>query len=546
MNKVLRHSKLIFLVFLMMAVLIAYQNCSSPTIEPYVQKSYSVSKIGIDFCTTPSDSIQSRLKFIFIQDRSGSNQRRFTTAVPPVMLPGTDPTGERRFPALVSFLNGLDTQPSFNAASTYYSFINFSTEPNVENFGGQTFTNDRQAFINYIDNEGRPPYTDTNNPADDGWTNYRDTLTDLMTLLNNDIAAAERDFNTGVTPTKIASNYVVFFVSDGEPMNLEDGATVPTLQPINQILSLVRRIVDLQNTKSDYVDGISINTAYYSTPPTSTVAEDYLRRMAQEGYGTFMSFLNGEAIDFTAFSIPPRAIRFSLKELWLVNSNAVWEDNFLKVDSDADGLSDDKELVLGSNPNAYDSDGNRLGDGFEYQMDGRPCATVNCPARASACNNVPMGDTDLDDLNNCEEARIGSDRRDPDYNRDYIPDGLAVKWGINVIDPSNATSLDPDSDGVSNYAEVKYNSPIDFRNNQVPNLRLTRYTGRMVSTSVSQDCYHYNVDDMVFLTPTDRFRVYIIENTRATNERRVIRRAEGVSNFGMINLSETDFVRYQP
>lgn len=545
MKSLRQNFKLIFLAILMLAVLVVYQNCSSPTIEKYVETSYKVSKIGIDFCTTPADSIQSKLKFIFVQDRSGSNQRRFTLTTPPQQYAGTDPTGVRRFPAIISFLDGLATQQSFDEQNTYYSFINFSTDPNLVRFGAQNFINDRDTFIDYVDQQGRPPYTDTNNPADDGWTNYRDTLTEVQTLINADVTAAERDFNNGVTPTKIASTYIIFFISDGEPINLEDGSTTPALQPLNQILSLVRRIVDLQNTKSDYVDGISINTAFYSDT-ANPVAEDYLRRMAQEGFGTFMSFLGNSAIDFTAFSIPPRTVRFSLKELWLTNSNAVWEDEFYKADADADGLSDEKEEFLGSNPNAYDSDGNRLGDGFEYRLDGRPCASANCAPRASACTNVPNGDTDLDDLNNCEEQRLGADRRDPDYNRDYIPDGLAMKWGINVVDASNAASLDPDSDGVSNYNELKYNSPIDFRNSLVPQLRLTSYTGRQLSTNVQQDCYHYDVHNMVFLSPTDRFRVYVIENTRATNERRVIRRAEGPSNFGTFNLTETDFVRYQP
>src|SRR5690606_3266725 len=143
---------------------------------------------------------------------------------------------------------------------------------------------------------------------------------------------------------------------------------------------------------------------------------DLLNEMSITGDGDFLEFGAGQEIDFSRFAIPIRISRFALKDLWIVNSNAVWDGNTMIADSDADGLSDRLEREIGSDPYNYDSDGNGVGDGVEYRVSGdtRACAGTPCsPATASpyttcrslatSTNPIRYPDTDQDFLNDCEE-----------------------------------------------------------------------------------------------------------------------------------------------
>jgi hypothetical protein len=111
-------------------------------------------------------------------------------------------------------------------------------------------------------------------------------------------------------------------------------------------------------------------------------------------------------------------------------------------DSDNDGISDDNELLLGTNPNLADSDTDGLSDYFEVNNFG---------------TNPLDTDTDDDNFDDYLERVIGSDPLNPDSDGDGILDGDE----INIHSTSPMLS-DTDNDGYTDLEEITAgSSPID-------------------------------------------------------------------------------------
>src|SRR6185295_5080885 len=92
-----------------------------------------------------------------------------------------------------------------------------------------------------------------------------------------------------------------------------------------------------------------------------------------------------------------------LKHLIGFNRNAISLGGVVLVDSDGDGLSDEYELAIGTDPVKVDSDGDGIMDGIEVRMGMDPMT----PDVITGCSTVL--DEDLDRLNDCEERDLGTD-----------------------------------------------------------------------------------------------------------------------------------------
>jgi hypothetical protein len=109
------------------------------------------------------------------------------------------------------------------------------------------------------------------------------------------------------------------------------------------------------------------------------------------------------------------------------------------ADDDGDGLSNQQELLLGTNPNDADSDDDGINDGAELAAGLDPL----------------LPDTDDDGINDGAEVNNGLDPRDADQDDDGIIDGREDRNGNGVrdageLDPRDA---DSDNDGVVDGAE---------------------------------------------------------------------------------------------
>ncbi len=93
------------------------------------------------------------------------------------------------------------------------------------------------------------------------------------------------------------------------------------------------------------------------------------------------------------------------------------------LDADFDGLDDDVEIDLGTDPNNPDTDGDGIEDGQEVNVDATD-PLDDC----DSVGGTPLGDSDcdMDGLTNAEEIDLGTDPFDADSDDDGLTDGEEV------------------------------------------------------------------------------------------------------------------------
>jgi len=246
---------------------------------------------------------------------------------------------------------------------------------------------------------------------------------------------------------------------------------------------------------------VSWNAIYYNVVAAPTnykllaqqyVAERILQDIADDGNGTFVSLIGTSEISFID-NVPlnPGMRKYQLNGFFIRNKNAViLTDGEVAPDSDMDGLHDDRELELGTNPLLGDTDGDGLWDGIEYEKTSFDPTVydVNCAGIIS--------DVDNDNLNKCEEMQLLTNESSFDTDRDGIPDGLEIIYGLNPN--KNDRNDDNDFDGINNFNEV-----VMHRNPNIPNkidfdaddhsfsFKLNAYTN-----SQNQNCYHIEIRNL--------------------------------------------------
>lgn len=192
----------------------------------------------------------------------------------------------------------------------------------------------------------------------------------------------------------------------------------------------------------------------------AAVAEG-LGRVVFAGGGRYAPAATPELIDVRAFGLFDDVSDLEAAQVVAVNLSAAPRAGGLEPDSDADGLSDDEERARGADPLSADTDGDGLSDGVEARL-GLPldapdapeaCAALAADALAADVLAVdPRADRDLDGLNECEEALLGTAPTLTDTDGDHLPDGLELHRGTDYLSADSA--LDFDEDGVPNGDEV--------------------------------------------------------------------------------------------
>ncbi len=286
-----------------------------------------------------------------------------------------------------------------------------------------------------------------------------------------------------------------------------------------QIFQLVDAIMDLKETF--HVGDLRVHSAFlycrdqFGNPTSALCAaaelaynldpdrgRALLREIARRGQGTFRDFTSGQAIDFLSIDYTSIKRSYGAKNLLVTNHNAFPASTRFLPDSDGDGLDDDTELRLGTDPLVADKDGDGYGDftevalraaGFDPLDAGRP--EVPCDA--------PFEDADGDGLMRCEEALYGTDDKMVDTDLDGFPDLVEVRMGT---DPTrDDTTEDPDSDGKRNMDELLYHSH-PMRSD--PELfRERRYWYEMTEGAGSTEartCYAFDIRYVSLVTTLDR------------------------------------------
>jgi hypothetical protein len=147
---------------------------------------------------------------------------------------------------------------------------------------------------------------------------------------------------------------------------------------------------------------------------------------------------------------------FQLREFVVWIANAILKNGTPQPDSDGDGLTDEEETEIGTDPANPDTDGDGVGDKIEYAL-WYPGSEFNplVAGTFTECINIhkPFPDSDGDGLNDCEEAIVGTSPYLQDTDGDGLPDQLEVLRGVYPLVDDRL--YDTDSDGMLNGIELR-------------------------------------------------------------------------------------------
>lgn len=149
-----------------------------------------------------------------------------------------------------------------------------------------------------------------------------------------------------------------------------------------------------------------------------------------------------------------------------VLNHSLWfgGDGSFGIDFDRDGLSDEFESTA-DNAEQFNIDPTNedtLQDGYGDLLVASLGMVLDDQRELSKCESVYQ-DSDRDGLDDCEETLVGTGEYEPDFDKDGIPDGIEVRYGLNPLDIEDAR-LDSDQDGLTNADEIRQNTPL-YRHN---------------------------------------------------------------------------------
>ncbi|MFT3712618.1 MAG: VWA domain-containing protein [Archangium sp.] len=190
-------------------------------------------------------------------------------------------------------------------------------------------------------------------------------------------------------------------------------------------------------------------------------ARTMLQDLTTRGGGSLSEFANANglaAMNFGGINMESFAAR-NVKKAFIpqLALATAWQGAWA-IDQDGDGLPDSEEAAANLNPRSVDSDGDGFDDLFETRrasegFDPHVKDTRGCDPNAPATLGCTTRDNDGDGLSQFAENYLGTSQTLVDTDRDGIPDGLEVRWGL---DPKVRidTAADSDGDGVTDVAEL--------------------------------------------------------------------------------------------
>ncbi|WNZ63538.1 VWA domain-containing protein [Myxococcus sp. MxC21-1] len=245
------------------------------------------------------------------------------------------------------------------------------------------------------------------------------------------------------------------------------------------------------------------------------IAAWLLRRFADIGNGVYQEFNDtGEisnlglgALDYSSF-----ASRNVMKTLMVESLSSAPGDTGRVLDSDGDGVPDsiDNSFTLKTNTFVADSDGDCLGDGFEYRREDQGFRAAN-DLDARGCNpaspltpNCVCRDTDGDGLSQFAEDYLRTRTGIVDSDGDGVPDGLEARWGLNPLENS-VSGLDTDGDGIPDAQELRAGSDPTRRDKAFHERFGYQYETRIAEVRPDGSlCYDFTVSNLQLVTPPDR------------------------------------------
>ncbi len=186
------------------------------------------------------------------------------------------------------------------------------------------------------------------------------------------------------------------------------------------------------NINMNFVSILNLSTP---TPPGATNIFNEYKKMIPQARLTTLATME---VVKPRSAVPIQVLSYKIDKFYVVNINAVQiEDGSWVPDSDADGLTDDDEITLGTDPLRERSRADA-----PYCLDG---ISSKFGCRMSGCE--AQLDVDGDFLNECEEKTLKTATNRRDTSDDGILDYIKIIKNLNPL--LDATTVDSNGDGFS-------------------------------------------------------------------------------------------------
>ncbi len=466
------------------------------------------------FCTEDPETVKFPVKVWMVIDDTGSMNQN-------------DP-GEERFNAAQALATGLQ-DPDQTDPAMFFGAMRFADRPD----GVSRLTNPR--FI---------AAAATFNAQIDAARGQANGGTPYVTALNFSVGELTADINDDPVIAR-RTRYVVIFLSDGNPTGNDDSpATIEAAT--NNLMSL-----------KNQMGGLTVNTVYLGGG--NAAAEAILMKMAQLGAGIYKSFPAGQALDFSDFDFSSIRRNYNQRFFMISNIHAFPTVRGHQIDSDADGLPDYREDVLGTDIAKEDTDDDGCSDLFEVRDAGWDPLVPGTQNNQCVCTPAERTtDTDKDGLNDCEESWIGSDSFSPDADKneddtvigDLVWDEFDHIYLNDVLFPNDG--MDYDADGIQDLAELRTHTEPHGSDDA-----RTDWAYQYVFLDQQPEnprCYDFQVDNVSVMKtePTadhaageNEIILYFAQspqdNAQKEKSFRIARKTVQYSNLGTVHVEPTDF-----
>ncbi len=457
-----------------------YQNCSNVNLTKLPLPLQNLKSQGA-FCSALDTSADDVMNVIFIVDMSGSNLNIGTA-------PGTDRPG-LRFDVIENFIK----DPCINKnPNNKFTVIGFS----ADRFGGTcsktNLVNPANALAQ-LDSLRLIQETDLNDPtpANMTSTNYSKGLQCAESIMKSHVASLP-------SAEKSKNIYLSYFLTDGLSTDVDISNSTYVADTKALLEPQLNSMSDVGNNQAG---GFQLQPILYGEDkiPNAAVnlpkAYSILEFMAEKGDSFRVSVANVNEIKLCDLLSSGKRTKYTVKEVGVINLNALMSKGMVVADSDMDGLSDEEEMKRGFDPQRARSrvQGNELLDGL-------------CPAGAPASGcplSINCGLPNELGLTKCDLAAHGlTDGLDSDA--DYIPDYVEILKGSSANTYDRMNNVDGDSWPL--YREIAFGRDPKYPDDNVPSNYLLSYTHQLLQQPLegcplNQESWYFRVDNLP-LIPT--------------------------------------------